>query len=64
MFYIDVSTAVSGPCAGTRDRVLKVVEELRRYSKAGKYDRNKESLRSAEKILGSGKSTAKTKKTV
>ena len=34
---------------------------LRRYSEAGKDDQNKESSRSAEKILGSGESTAKIK---
>ena len=40
----------------------RVLEALRRYSKAGKDEQNKESPRSVEKILESEESTAKIKK--
>ena len=47
-----------------KKRHQKVREALQRYSEVGKDNQNKESSRSAEKILESEESTAKTRKTV
>ena len=54
----------SGKSTAKKKHHRRVLEALRRYSEVGKDDQNKESLRSAEKILESEESTAKTKKTV